>query len=653
MAALSTSYDVESGVKTTLKTGITASQTTGIILKRALNITAGVLLINRASSTQEWISFNSITVAGSETTLGDVVRGLATSGNTFVGSSTRAYAHSSAESVELVDYHILLNLKANIDRANTWSADQLFSGSTKLLFNDANNYIQYSGGDLIFKSSSQAAVALSTLASGGGSTNDKIKVTINDTTNAYLDNKVVPGSGLIRTINNPGANETYQLDVNLEASNPSLQISSDELGLKIKSAGGLAKDSNGVYVDTSVLSGVPATDIVSSRLYGESITANDILYLNGDTYAKKAQSDVLKDCFSFIGVAKQSGVLNDTKNVAMIGTVATINSISASLNDAKKFDGQTQQSSSTNVSVYGVNWYAQTFTPATGQTNVSEAVLNLTKNSTPAGTYTLEVRATAAGLPTGAALGTATLGVASMATGDNTFVFASPVAVTPGTVYALVLYNAGADVTNHYAWNYATTNPYSGGQWCTSVNSGGSWAANASNDFRFLIKYKGIPSTDLFLSDIVGSPDINPGTYFKRIGRLLSATQATLFESSPSIFATYTYTSLNVTVDTEITLGFRARAVLAWNETSNGFWHYGMSTAQQVAHWTANDTGGGTTVEPYGGLQTSALAYHAFNRTTPTPSSVLTVQAVTADTITIRRVVTGSVSETVYLLILG
>lgn len=653
MAALSTSYDVESGVKTNFKTGLTASQTAGIVLKRALNITAGVLLVNRAGSTQEWISFNSTTVSGSETTLGDVVRGLATSGNTFVGSATRAYAHSSAESVELVDYHILLNLKANIDRTNTWSADQLFSGTTKLLFNDANNYIQYSGGDLIFKSASQAATTLSTLASGGGSTNDKVKITINDTTNKYLDNAISPGDGLIRTILNPGANETYQLNVNLEASNPSLQISSDELGIKIKSGGGLAKDANGTYVDTSVLTGVPATDVVSARLYGESITANNVVYINGDAYTKKAQSDVLKDCFSFIGVAKQSGVLNDTKNVAMIGTIATINSISASLNNAKKFDGQTQQSSSTNVSVYGANWYAQTFTPATGQTNVSEAVLNLTKNSTPAGTYTLEVRATAAGLPTGAALGTATLGVASMATGDNTFVFSSPVSVVAGTVYALVLSNAGADVTNNYAWNYSAANPYSGGQWCTSIDSGGSWAANASNDFRFLIKYKGIPSTDLFLSDTAGSPDIEPGTYFKRIGRLLSPTEATLFESSPSIFATFTYTSNNVTVDTEISLGFRARAVLAWNECSNGFWHHAMSTAEQVCHFTSNDTSGGTTVEPYGGLKTSAIAYHVNNLTTTNPKSILTVQSVTAETITIRRVVTGSVSETVYLLIFG
>lgn len=657
MAVLSTSYDVESGVKTTFKTGISSSATSGLILRRALVITQGVLLINRGASTQEWISFGGTSVAGSETTLTDVVRGLVLSGNSYTGSATRAYAHGSAETVELIDYHILLNLKANIDRTNTWTADQLFNSTVKLTFGNSNNWIRFDGvSDIEFKSSAQAARTLSQLASASGS-NDKIKVTSNDTTEAYLDTKITAGSGLVRTVTNPGANEGYTLDINLEASTPTLQISSDQLGLKMKSGYGLKVDASGVYVDGSELTGLPATDITYAQLIGETSTANDVIFINGDGYAKKAQSDVLTDHFSFMGVLKQSGVLDETKNIAVVGVPVTINSLSASLDSAKTFDGVTQSTSSTNVAVYGVNRYAQTVTIPTGQTNIKNYIANLTKNGTPAGTYSCAVYATSGGVPTGAALGTATLGVASMASGDNTFVFSSPVAVTAGTVYAIAIFNAGATVTDNYAWNYSVANPYSGGQWCSSVDSGSTWAGNASNDFRFKIQYKGLPSTDVYLGDTAGTPAIVPGTYFKKIGKLLSATKLLMSESAPSIYATYTWSasSVDTTVDTEISLGFRPRALIAIAHIgvgdSIGFWHHGLSGG---VFWGHNYSNGSTETQPQGA---GYIAQGSSSGGAVNDYTRLLVQATSADSITIRRDMNDDAADapggTIYLMILG
>lgn len=653
MANLSTSYDVESGVKTTLKTGITSTATTGLVLKRALTITSGVLLINRGATTQEWISFGSTTVNGSETTLGDVVRGLALTGSTFTGSSTRAYAHAASETVELVDYHVLLNLKANIDRANTWSADQLFNSTTKITFGSASNWIRFNGSnDIELKSTAQAAVTLSQLAAGAG-VNDKVKVTSNDTTASYLDTKINPGLGLVRTVTSPSGNEGYTLDINLEASNPSLQVSSDELGVKIKASGGLAKDASGLYVVGSDVSGLSSIDMISSRTYGESITANTHpLVMFGDGLVYKAKANDLTLTWDFIGMAKSTGVLNDVKNVAMAGTPATIATLSGSAGSGKKYTGQSQLTSSTNVQVYGVNWYAQTFTPATGQSNVAEVILNMTSVGTPTSTYSVEIRATTAGVPSGAALGTATLAVASMASGDNTFIFASPVSVTPGTVYAIVVSCAAALVGNNYQWNYATTNPYSGGQWCSSIDSGASWAGNASNDFRFTIKYRGVASTDVFVTDS-NTLDLTPGTYFKRIGRALSNTEMMMFESCPSIYATYSASLTSSTVDTTITLGFRPRFVICYASCTNGaigFWHHGVSGgAGYVGDWDINTT------NSYKTEGTSAIAKTNDSPASANHNTTITVQSSTSDTITIRRTTEASVTGTlnVYLAIFG
>ena len=128
-------------------------------------------------------------------------------------------------------------------------------------------------------------------------------------------------------------------------------------------------------------------------------------------------------------------------------------------------------------------WEAQTFTPATTH-NIRYVWLKLV--GAAVGTVTLSIRATAAGLPTGADLATATLVgvIADPSARWYKFTFPAPTTLTAAVVYALVLRNTSGSGT--LKWRADLTAPaYAGGQRCYSTNSGVAWTADATADFMF------------------------------------------------------------------------------------------------------------------------------------------------------------------------
>lgn len=580
MPTLSTSYDVESGVSTRFKTGINGTQTTGLVLKYALTITSGVLLVARGKSNTEYISFGSASVSNGETTLGDVVRGLIFTGNTFAGSSSRAYAHSSAESVELVNYHPLINLKANTDRTNTFTAAQTIASGIKLYFGNSNQWIYENGGELYLRSSLQAERSLSQLASLSGS-NDKSKVSASDTTEGYLGVKMIAGSGLTSTINNPAGNETFTFDIQLESSDPSLEIVSDRLGLKIKSGGGLAKDANGVYVNTSALTGIAAETLAGNYTYNATIAQYEALYWHGNQRLALTDADAVNTAFLFAGVANAAGVAGDSKQVILPGPVVTVPAFTlADRQNCRLWDGETQSSSNTTSDALSAStaWRCQTYTPNTNEDNISTITLNLTKSGSPTGNATVRIRATSGGLPTGSDLATATLAYSSISSGDNVFTISGGVSVTPGTVYAIIL-DPGAGVSggNTIAWNYQNTNVYASGQRCTSSDSGSNWTADSTADYRFKVRYKGIAGEPVYVGNTAGDFVLTPGTYRAEVGVALSTTKIMLTDVKKSIYGTYSTTFSAGTVQTDVTIGFRARTVFWMCFLASG-WVCGMTT---------------------------------------------------------------------------
>ena len=135
---------------------------------------------------------------------------------------------------------------------------------------------------------------------------------------------------------------------------------------------------------------------------------------------------------------------------------------------------------------YAANWYGQTFT-ANSAYSISRVSLPLKRVGSP-GTLTVSIRATTAGLPTGADLCSATMDPAGISTSYvwYDFDFSPAVALSSGSVYAIVIRTASGDGSNLLGVQADNSSPtYTGGTFVFSTNSGASWTAVSGRDFLF------------------------------------------------------------------------------------------------------------------------------------------------------------------------
>lgn len=145
------------------------------------------------------------------------------------------------------------------------------------------------------------------------------------------------------------------------------------------------------------------------------------------------------------------------------------------------------------VSVYGVNWVAQTFTPDISY-EISGVQLKVLRVGNP-GTFTVSLRATLAGVPTGADLVSGTKGgndFSTYSTGEwESIAFTADYALTAGTVYAIVVRATTGDANNYVNWRGTEgAGDFADGQRCNSANSGVAWAASATWDMQFSVLSK-------------------------------------------------------------------------------------------------------------------------------------------------------------------
>ncbi|MEA2325343.1 MAG: hypothetical protein QOE68_302, partial [Thermoanaerobaculia bacterium] len=125
---------------------------------------------------------------------------------------------------------------------------------------------------------------------------------------------------------------------------------------------------------------------------------------------------------------------------------------------------------------------------------------------------TLSLRATAAGLPTGADLATVTIPGAQFASGATvlfTGTFGTPVSITSGTQYALILRPVSAPAGSGYFWIRSSPSTYANGSRVLSADSGGTWSTDTTRDYNFRTYVQtGYAASGNFVS----SPkDSNPG----------------------------------------------------------------------------------------------------------------------------------------------
>lgn len=138
--------------------------------------------------------------------------------------------------------------------------------------------------------------------------------------------------------------------------------------------------------------------------------------------------------------------------------------------------------------IYGVNWYAQTFT-TTAAVTITKVGLHTQRFSTP-GDITVSIRAVDEEYkPTGADLTSGAVSAngwdTSMAWND---VDVTDYLLTASTQYAIVVRVLGGDGANNVAWSYDNTSPsYADGSRCTSGDSGSTWSVVAAHDHNFRV----------------------------------------------------------------------------------------------------------------------------------------------------------------------
>ena len=209
-----------------------------------------------------------------------------------------------------------------------------------------------------------------------------------------------------------------------------------------------------------------------------------------------------------------------------------------------------QQNTSVTTNGFGftaTSWAGQTFVPsASGPLNRVDLDLFCSGCSGTTPNLAVSIRATTGSpaVPTGPDLATATITGFSNGTGTYfTASFATPVAVTAGTAYAVIMHpvaNPSAGVYAYVCSCTTSTNPYTLGSRVTSSNSGTSWTADITAGGR-----------DMGFSIFIGSGYATSGT-FASSGK----------DASPAVGDTVHWTSLswNATAPASATLQFQAAA---------------------------------------------------------------------------------------------
>ncbi len=140
-------------------------------------------------------------------------------------------------------------------------------------------------------------------------------------------------------------------------------------------------------------------------------------------------------------------------------------------------DQQNTALSATGFTFHSYHWFGQTFTAGTSGP-LSAVDLRLFCDSCTGTTpdITVSIRATAGGLPVGDDLSIATIPGFSSATGQYfKATFATPLNVSAGTMYAIIVRANALPSAGSYAYLTSTTDAYSGGTRLTSTTSGVVW----------------------------------------------------------------------------------------------------------------------------------------------------------------------------------
>jgi hypothetical protein len=272
-------------------------------------------------------------------------------------------------------------------------------------------------------------------------------------------------------------------------------------------------DGSGNYSFTGIPAGTYPSMTASKPGFGTA-SASSIVVTDGGTTTQN---------FS-LTAAPASACLTDTTQADFQTGVATNLDLTTTPGDVTLSNAPVSDQANTAGTTTGTgfgtpNWTGQTFIAGvTGMLVKADITLFCSGCGATPPNLTLSVRNTAAGLPTGADLATATVPGSAFASGASTLftaTFGAPVAITSGTQYALILRPVSAPAGSGYFWIRSSPSTYANGSRVLSADSGGTWSTDTTRDYNFrtYVQIGFVPSGNL-----VSSPkDSNPAGGFTPI----------------------------------------------------------------------------------------------------------------------------------------
>ncbi len=240
----------------------------------------------------------------------------------------------------------------------------------------------------------------------------------------------------------------------------------------------------GLYTFSNIPAGTYPIIVASYAGYGSgsanSIVVNDSLptlqnFALTAAPASACPTDTTQSDF-------QTGVASSTVDL-------TASPGDVTLSNAPAVDQSNSAGTTTGTGFGTPNWTGQTFIPAvTGSLVKADIQLFCSGCGGSPPNLTLSVRNTSAGLPTGADLASVTVPGSTFASGATTTytaTFSSPVNLTSGTQYALILRPVSAPAGSGYFWIRSSPSTYANGSRVLSADSGGTWSADTTRDYNF------------------------------------------------------------------------------------------------------------------------------------------------------------------------
>ncbi len=233
-------------------------------------------------------------------------------------------------------------------------------------------------------------------------------------------------------------------------------------------------------------------------------------------------------------VAPASACLTDTTQADFltgVGTNVDLNTTPGNVSLVNIAVDQQNTAGTTTGTGFGTPaWTGQTFIPSvSGQLLRVESTIFCNGCGATPPDLTLSVRATAAGLPTGADLAAVTIPGSNYGSGASvTFMatFGAPATLTAGTQYALVMRPVSAPAGTGYFWIRSSPSTYANGQRVLSANSGGTWSTDSTRDYNFKAVMAG-PYSPTSGNIVSSTKDSNPAAGLTAMWSSLSWTGTT------------------------------------------------------------------------------------------------------------------------------